>query len=523
FFAFDTYIRLKRIFIEHKFVRTMGVVSVHGDSDWNAQMQRAGGKLVVVDFSAVWCGPCQHIKPVYHQLSDQYHDVVFLEVDEAQNRSLIGALGVRGFPTFHFYVNQSKVDELVGADPNQLRAKIEQWRQSAFNPFASPGVTLGASSGSSAKPLSAAEAREARLKRFNNVSLVPNVPTPAPAAPAAAAPAVPDSNVVCDPVTGVCRSKDDDVEMKEESGEMGPPPVNEELLTQLKEMGFDDLRSRKALLATDNQGLEMAINWLGDHQDDADIDEPIKFVDLSKAAPKRELTPDEKAAKVEELKARIAKKRSEREEQEKLDQRTNELKRRTEGQGMQEAREEIEAIQRKIAAEKMKKDKEDAKRERERLRKQLEMDKRERQARGGRLGGPPIDVAPIDVSSKKEEEAEKKSPVLTPKEQIVKNVGILKKYRVGNDGLTALKTLNVYVKNLIEKPEEEKFRIINLENAAFRKRVASLVGGVAFLKSLGYEKDEADGNLKLSVENRDMELLQYARTQLQGAIAELSN
>ncbi|POM57315.1 Thioredoxin, partial [Phytophthora palmivora] len=112
----------------------MGVIPVHGDSDWNSQMQRAGGKLVVVDFSAVWCGPCQHIKPVYHQLSDQYHDVVFLEVDEAQNRSLIGALGVRGFPTFHFYVNQSKVDELVGADPNQLRAKIEQWRQSAFNP-----------------------------------------------------------------------------------------------------------------------------------------------------------------------------------------------------------------------------------------------------------------------------------------------------------------------------------------------------------------------------------------------------
>ncbi|KAE8966883.1 hypothetical protein PF005_g28679 [Phytophthora fragariae] len=496
----------------------MGVIPVHGDADWNAQMQRAGGKLVVVDFSAVWCGPCQHIKPVYHQLSGQYSDVVFLEVDEAQNRSLISTLGVRGFPTFHFYVNQSKVDELVGADPNQLRAKIEQWRQSAFNPFASPGVTLGAGSGGGdAKPLSAAEAREARLKRFNDVSLVPNVPTPAPK------PAVPDSNVVCDPATGVCRPKDDDEEMKEEGAEMGPPPVNEELLTQLKEMGFDDLRSRKALLATDSQGLELAINWLGDHQDDADIDEPIKFVDLSKTAPKRELTPEEKAAKVEELQARIAKKRAEREEQERLDQKANELKRRTEGQGLQEAREEIEAIQRKIAAEKMKKDKEDAKRERERLRKQLEMDKRERHARGGRLGGPPIDVPPIDVSAPKEEEKKKNSPVLTPKEKIVKNVGILKKYRVGNDGLTALKTLNVYVKNLIEKPDEEKFRTINLENPAFRKRVASLVGGVALLKALGYEKDETDGNLKLSVEKRDVELLGYARTQLQGAIAEISN
>ncbi|CEG43169.1 thioredoxin 1 [Plasmopara halstedii] len=494
----------------------MGVTTVHGDSDWNSQMQSAGGKLVVVDFSAVWCGPCQHIKPVYHQLSDQYHDVVFLEVDEAQNRSLIGALGVRGFPTFHFYVSQNKVDELVGADPNQLRAKIEQWRQSAYNPFASPGMTLGASSGSSVKPMSAAEAREARLKRFNNVSLVPDVPMPS-ASVAAAKPAVPDSNLVCDPNTGTCRplSKDD-----RESDQMKLPPVNEDLLTQLKEMGFNDLHCQKALLATDNQGLEVAINWLGDHQDDEDINEPIKFVDMSEMT--RAVTPEEKAAKVEELKARIAKKRAEREEQEKVDQRVNELKRRTEGQGLLEAREEIEAIQRKVAAEKMKKDKEDAKRERERLRKQLEMDKRERQARGGRLGGPPIDVAPVEISEKMEEE-KVKGPVLTPKENITKNVGILKKYRVGNDGLTALKTLDVYVKNLIEKPEEEKFRTINLVNPAFRKRVASLAGGVALLKSLGYAKDETDGNLKLSVDKRDVELLKYAHIQLQGAIAELTH
>lgn len=33
----------------------MGVTEIHGDADWNTQMSKAGGKLVVVDFSAVWC------------------------------------------------------------------------------------------------------------------------------------------------------------------------------------------------------------------------------------------------------------------------------------------------------------------------------------------------------------------------------------------------------------------------------------------------------------------------------------
>lgn len=433
---------------------------------------------------------------------------------------------MRGFPTFHFYLNQQKVDELVGADQNKLRQKIEQWRQSAFNPFASPGVTLGGAG--NAPTLSTAEAREARLKRFNNVSIVPSAPTPAPApvAAAAAAPAVPDTSMVCDPVTGVCRPTADATVGAEESKATdgdAVPPVNEELLAQLLEMGFNELRSRKALLATDGQGLELAINWISEHQDDPDIDAPIKFVDMAQHA-KKPLTEEEKAAKVAELKAKIEAKRIEREEREKLEQREKELARRTTGQSALEAREEFEAIQRRLAAEKLRKDKEDAKRERERLRRQLELDKLERRARGGKLGGAPIDLPSVETLHQEmaKTEASKTSPKLTPRDAVLANIELLKKQRVGDDGLVALKTLNVYLKNLLEKPQEEKFRTINLDNAAFRKRVASVLGGVALLKSVGYEKDAADGFLKLSVEQRDPELLQFARANVECAIAQLS-
>ncbi|KAB0356155.1 hypothetical protein FD754_000311 [Muntiacus muntjak] len=44
-------------------------------------LNSAGEKLVVVDFSATWCGPCKMIKPFFHSLSEKYSNVVFLEVD----------------------------------------------------------------------------------------------------------------------------------------------------------------------------------------------------------------------------------------------------------------------------------------------------------------------------------------------------------------------------------------------------------------------------------------------------------
>jgi hypothetical protein len=46
---------------------------------------------VIVDFSAVWCGPCQMIGPYFGQLSTQYGNVVFLKVD-------VDANGVSNWP-----------------------------------------------------------------------------------------------------------------------------------------------------------------------------------------------------------------------------------------------------------------------------------------------------------------------------------------------------------------------------------------------------------------------------------------
>ncbi|KAF6203703.1 hypothetical protein GE061_002036 [Apolygus lucorum] len=81
-------------------------------------------KLVVVDFTASWCGPCQTIAPFYEQLSRKYPNAVFLKVDVDKCQETAVSQRVSVMPTFHFYRNKVKVDSIQGADPQKLEEKI---------------------------------------------------------------------------------------------------------------------------------------------------------------------------------------------------------------------------------------------------------------------------------------------------------------------------------------------------------------------------------------------------------------
>jgi thioredoxin len=101
-----------------------GVKMLKTKAEFDAELAAAGGKLVVVDFTATWCGPCQMIAPLFDELSEKNPDVVFVKVDVDENQETAAACGINCMPTFQFYKNGAKTFEMQGADPNQLTAKV---------------------------------------------------------------------------------------------------------------------------------------------------------------------------------------------------------------------------------------------------------------------------------------------------------------------------------------------------------------------------------------------------------------
>ncbi len=83
--------------------------------------------LIVIDFWAVWCGPCRMLSPIVDELAQEYEGKAIIakcNVDDCED--IAAQFGVRNIPTLVFVKNGAIVDRTVGVMPKQdLRARIE--------------------------------------------------------------------------------------------------------------------------------------------------------------------------------------------------------------------------------------------------------------------------------------------------------------------------------------------------------------------------------------------------------------
>lgn len=292
------------------------VKEIGSKTEFDAELKYAG--LVVVDFFTTWCGPCKAIAPWLDQISTKYPEVHFIKVDIDQHKEDIPACeNISSIPTFHFYVNGELKEQLKGANQGGIEEYIIKYKVNP-DPFASStGHKLSSSAASDGTP--AMSAREARLKAFDdaNKSKAAAISTATTANTSTSSSSTSSASVgtqaafaedddedaalakamalslaeaettnktksVGTAATNIDtgddaefaaaeaemeaadKAKQDAANTAEWGEEMVPVPVDEGILNQLIDMGFSDVRGRKAIVH--GTSLEGAMNWLTEHQ-----------------------------------------------------------------------------------------------------------------------------------------------------------------------------------------------------------------------------------------------------------------
>ena len=94
-------------------------------SEYNSIISQ--NQLVVIEFTATWCGPCKQIAPVFETLCQNNPHCIFRKVDVDECDDICDKFNISSMPTFQFFKNNKLLTQFSGANIKQLQEDFKKY------------------------------------------------------------------------------------------------------------------------------------------------------------------------------------------------------------------------------------------------------------------------------------------------------------------------------------------------------------------------------------------------------------
>jgi len=92
------------------------IIKIHSYDEFSKLVSDYSDNIIIIDFWAVWCGPCIAFAPVFEKLQQEFsREFIFIKVNVDENGSIAQRYGITGIPTTLFIKGGKVIQKVVGS------------------------------------------------------------------------------------------------------------------------------------------------------------------------------------------------------------------------------------------------------------------------------------------------------------------------------------------------------------------------------------------------------------------------
>jgi thioredoxin 1 len=95
------------------------IIHISKPVEWNCIINNLSDYLILIKFTASWCGPCKTIHPYFEELAKQ-DNIICIEVDVDNAEEIVEVCEIKSVPSFHFIYEKKLLNESNSANKQNL-------------------------------------------------------------------------------------------------------------------------------------------------------------------------------------------------------------------------------------------------------------------------------------------------------------------------------------------------------------------------------------------------------------------